>query len=347
MLSFSPLKPVSLFSSQYNFPHPAYTITTMKKVIRRALILLVALALVLGGAFFALKTLFPDLELTPQTITNITGQIDKISQQNKASKHIISHDTTIRRTTADGQTINLYGKVYAPSNYQRLKLPVMILAHGYNSNADFADSLAPKVAEQGYVVYAFDFYGGSTNSRSGDRDMLDMSIQTEKADLEAVLAHWHQQTYVDTGHIYLTGISHGGLISTMVAAAHPKDVRALILLAPAYNVPDLVKDGYQKLGFTSEDQIPPSVTYENRTIGRRYVLDALHYDPTADQKAYTGPVLIIHGTADELVPYSYSEAAVKNFAHAQLVPLEGTGHTADAQAISSALPQLAAFLLQN
>jgi len=41
---------------------------------------------------------------------------------------------------------------------------------------------------------------------------------------------------------------------------------------------------------------------------------------------YEGPVLLIHGDADEAVPYSYSVKAQKLYKNARLVTIEGDDH---------------------
>ena len=46
----------------------------------------------------------------------------------------------------------------------------------------------------------------------------------------------------------------------------------------------------------------------------------------AEIAPYEGPVLIVHGTADGLVNYSYSERAAKAYKNAKLVPIEGGDH---------------------
>ncbi|WP_301050277.1 hypothetical protein [Lactobacillus intestinalis] len=48
------------------------------------------------------------------------------------------------------------------------------------------EEYANHLARMGYIVYWFDFYGGSTDSKSGGTNMLNMSILTEKRDLSAV-----------------------------------------------------------------------------------------------------------------------------------------------------------------
>ena len=41
------------------------------------------------------------------------------------------------------------------------------------------------------------------------------------------------------------------------------------------------------------------------------------------------PVLIIHGTEDETVPYGYAEDAVRRYCNARLVPVPGDDHCYD------------------
>ena len=61
-----------------------------------------------------------------------------------------------------------------------------------------------------------------------------MSVLTEKADLEAVLEEVKQWDFVDTGSIYLMGNSQGGLVTALTAAEHKEEIRAVILIYPAF-----------------------------------------------------------------------------------------------------------------
>ncbi|WP_418968799.1 alpha/beta hydrolase family protein [Alloscardovia omnicolens] len=290
----------------------------MSKKIRTLVILLIALALVAGAGYMALSTLAPEL-VTPRTASQQT-KAREIKQAD--TKNIVSEEIHVPH---DG--IDLYGYLVAPANYKSIHLPLIIMSHGYNSNADIVSKFATLAAQRGYMVYAFDFYGGGYSTRSGNTDMLDMSVLTEKADLNAVLDYWKAQHFVDTSHIYLGGISHGGLISTLVAADRPNDVKAMVLFAPAFHITDLVKKGMQEFGYADISQVPNTVTYHEQTVGKRYITDALGIDIPAAERAYTGPVLIIHGTADTIVPFSYSQSAEKTFPHAQLMSIEGADHS--------------------
>ncbi|MGC4432177.1 cinnamoyl ester hydrolase, partial [Streptococcus suis] len=78
---------------------------------------------------------------------------------------------------------------------------------------DYADALA----RLGFIVYRFDFYGGSTRSKSGGTDMLAMSVLTEKRDLSAVVEKLSKESFVNTGAIALLGANQGGVVSTLFA----------------------------------------------------------------------------------------------------------------------------------
>ena len=41
---------------------------------------------------------------------------------------------------------------------------------------------------------------------------------------------------------------------------------------------------------------------------------------------YEGPVYIVHGDADDVVPYSYAEKAKELYKNATLVPIHGDDH---------------------
>ena len=50
----------------------------------------------------------------------------------------------------------------------------------------------------------------------------------------------------------------------------------------------------------------------------------IHVEDEIDR--FRGPVLIIHGDEDEVVPYSYAEEANKLYNNATLVPVHGADH---------------------
>lgn len=95
--------------------------------------------------------------------------------------------------------------VYIPQDAGE-KMPTVIFSHGFGGNYQVGTQYAEALAAKGYVVYCFDFCGGSPGSRS-DGSTLEMSVFTEQADLEAVIEMMKEQPFVDSRNIFLMGTS--------------------------------------------------------------------------------------------------------------------------------------------
>ena len=98
---------------------------------------------------------------------------------------------------------SIYGTLYK-ADTQSKKQPIAILSHGYNSSSEYNKYIAKSLAMSGISVYAYDFCGGSTKSKS-DGESVDMSIITEKSDLNAVIDQVKAWDWVDKNNIFLIG----------------------------------------------------------------------------------------------------------------------------------------------
>lgn len=213
----------------------------------------------------------------------------------------------------------IYGVVYVPQNAGE-KMPAVIFSHGFGGNYQVGTQYAEVLAAKGYVVYCFDFCGGSPGSRS-DGSTLEMSIFTEQADLEAVIGMVQELPYVDNDNIFLMGTSMGGAVSAITAAAHEDEIQGAILLYPAFVLVDNANEQFE-----SVEDIPDTYHLMWMTVGHVFAEDLLDYDIYEAISAYKKDVLLIHGDADSIVPLSYSEKAVEAYDSAQLEVLPGAGH---------------------
>lgn len=225
--------------------------------------------------------------------------------------------------TRDGLTIR--GELHVPESLRsEATFPVVILSHGFGGSRRQFTGYISTLLDAGFAAYAFDFCGGGPSSDS-DGATTDMSVLTEKADLEAVLQGIRSQPFTDTNRVYLFGASQGGFVSAITAAAHPDEVAAMVLFYPAFVIPDDAR-----AAFPDPQTVPDTYTIMGMTVGRVYYEDALKSDVWNVIGNYSGDVLIEHGTADPIVPYSYSERALGVYNatrdHATLIPIEGAGH---------------------
>lgn len=213
----------------------------------------------------------------------------------------------------------IYGLLYIPKDAGE-KMPAVIFSHGFGGNYQVGAQYAQALAQKGYVVYCFDFCGGSPESRS-DGSTLDMSIFTEQADLEEVIRMMQEQPFVDEDNIFLMGTSQGGAVSAITAAANKEKIKGAILLYPAFVLVDRTKEQFE-----SVEDIPDTYYLMWMTVGRAYAEKLLDYDIYEAISTYDKDVLLIHGDADSIVPLSYSEKAVEVYDSAQLEILPGAGH---------------------
>lgn len=213
----------------------------------------------------------------------------------------------------------IYGVVYVPQNAGE-KMPAVIFSHGFGGNYQVGTQYAEALAAKGYVVYCFDFCGGSPGSRS-DGSTLEMSVFTEQADLEAVIGMVQELPYVDNDNIFLMGTSMGGAVSAITAAAHEDEIQGAILLYPAFVLVDNANEQFE-----SVEDIPDTYHLMWMTVGHVFAEDLLDYDIYEAISAYKKDVLLIHGDADSIVPLSYSEKAVEAYDSALLEVLPGVGH---------------------
>ena len=212
----------------------------------------------------------------------------------------------------------LYGRLYLPDGMTGY--PLVILSHGFGETFRDTEDYAEAFAENGAAAFAFDFIGGGNGSRSGG-STASMSVLTEAADLDAVLDYFLDYPGIRKDRVFLFGESQGGFVSSYVAGKRPGDVAGLIALYPAYV---LQSDSFRR----NQDpgRGPETTEVMGVQIGRIYDLDAQSCDIYDVLAGYTGKTLILHGTADAIVPLSCSERALKTFPDAELITIAGAGH---------------------
>lgn len=233
--------------------------------------------------------------------------------------HTKTYEFTTEELWSSRDGMKIYGQIYVPKGID-VPMPALVFSHGFGGSHTTGASYARRLAVHGYVVYCFDFCGATSSSRS-DGKTTEMSIFTEESDLLAVMETLRAQEYVDASELYLIGTSQGGMVSAMAAADKSEHVKAAILIYPALCIADNAKEW-----FGSQENIPDTYNLWGVTLGRAYFERLFTYDTYDHIKKYTGPVLIIHGDEDSIVPVSYAERAAKEYNNATLKIIEGAGH---------------------
>lgn len=214
----------------------------------------------------------------------------------------------------------LYGELLRPKGADG-PLPTVICCHGFGSSYKLCkDTMGMCFAMSGLQVYCFDFYGGSTYSRSGG-SMLEMSIFTEREDLSAVIKTLKDLQWVDQENLFLLGESQGGCVAGITAPRFADLLKAVILYYPAFCIPDDARKRY-----ASADSIPMVDQVFNQKVGRVYSEKLLDYDVYSDILPFHKPVLVIHGDQDPVVDISYGKRAAEIYPNGDFLCLHGENH---------------------
>ena len=207
------------------------------------------------------------------------------------------------------------------------KCPMVILMHGIFSSKNIVPipALAKALAKKGIASICFDF-GGHWKSEG---KMENMTVGKE---IEDALAMWeYAKSLPYVSKIGLLGHSQGGVVASMTAgilASRGESPAALVLIAPGSVIQDACKGG-RFFGAEFNPADPPEYVkgFGIMKLGREYILSTQELDIYDTAKAYTGPVRLIHGSNDTIVPMSCSEKYVETYTQdAELIVVEGENH---------------------
>lgn len=211
------------------------------------------------------------------------------------------------------QTIR--GILYLPDSNDKQK--IIILSHGLSLNYTYMLPYAEKLYQQQIASFIFDYRGGGYDCKS-DGKISDMSIHTEIDDLNAVIDHIKDEELVDENKIYLGGHSQGGLVSSLVAPTRD-DIKGLFLFAPAYEIPDDVKERDNPKDNNVLNLMPEH-------LGETYINSALKLNVYETIGEYKEKVCIFHGIEDKRVPIEYSVKADKIYENSTVYIYEDGEH---------------------
>ena len=226
-----------------------------------------------------------------------------------------------REYVVSGPEGGLAMKIALPDGFnpETDKCPMVLLMHGIFSSKDFnpMPSLAKALAQAGIASIRFDFDGhGKSEGR-----MQDMTIEKEIADAMAIWEYAKSLPYVT--QIGLLGHSQGGVIASMTAGR---------LAAAGRHVPAVIKQACQGGKFFNarfDPADPPEYIrcWGTMKLGREYLLTTQQLDIYGTAAAYQGPVLLLHGTKDSIVPMWCSEQYLETYGErASLVKVDGENH---------------------
>jgi pimeloyl-ACP methyl ester carboxylesterase len=204
-------------------------------------------------------------------------------------------------------------------------VPAVVLAHGYPSDVSAASAaasasalpeLADRIAaEMGWVAMAVAFRGCSGSEGS-------FSLRGWLDDLLAAAAHLDARDQVSG--VWLVGYGTGGALAVCAAAERPSIRGVATLGAPAdfddwATHPRRLLEHAREVGMITDARFPTDVDAWSRQLKDiRAVACAPRLAPR--------PLLVVHGSDDDLVPAFDARVLVDAHGSAELRIMNGAGH---------------------
>ena len=242
---------------------------------------------------------------------------------------------TTEELNLNGSQGNLFAILQRPDTVG--KTPLVILCHGFSGNcqSQLFDDIAKNLQQNGIATLRFDFNGHGKS----DGQFQDMTVLNEIEDLKDVIRWSQEQAWVKD--ISLLGHSQGGVVVSMTAGElGDKVIKSVVLMAPAAVLRDDALRGntmgahYNPWNLTSDYvQLP----MRGLKLGRKYIETALNLPIYETAMNYPGPALILHGTHDQMVPYTYGERYHQNYKNSTLQLIPGENHGFSVNTTESAL----------
>ena len=230
--------------------------------------------------------------------------------------------------TVNGPQGRLSTKVTLPAGFDTEKDSCMmvILMHGIFASKDWPPMpvLARELARQGIASVRFDFNGHGKS----EGKMEEMTIARELADARAVWEAVKALPYVSS--VALLGHSQGGAVASMLAGELANEGEypvGLVLLAPGSIIKEATQAG-RFFGKEFDPKNPPAYIkcFNTYKLGHDYLVQTQLLDIYGTAQQYQGPVCLIHGVEDGIVPLWCSEKYHEVYANSQLHVVKGENH---------------------
>ena len=228
------------------------------------------------------------------------------------------------RITVDGDHGKLAAIVKKPELKEGKQCPMVVLCHGFGGRKDgpMFELIADSLAMHGIASVRFDFNGHGESEGKFE----DMTVPNEIEDAKHIIEYVRDLRYVSS--VALVGHSQGGVVAAMTAGElGSDDIAAVALMAPAAVLRDDAIRG-STFGKSYDPLDPPEFVelFGNQKLGRNYIKTAFSLPIYETAARYKGPALIVHGTGDRVVPYTYGLRFHQQWAGSDYEELEAFDH---------------------
>ena len=238
--------------------------------------------------------------------------MDAIPSKRPPASFTFVRETKMQRTmmtsriSLEYENKTMVGTRFCPQS--ALRNPVL-LVHGFGANrigdGRLFVSLAQKLTEHGFEVFAFDRLGHGESEGS----FVDITVQDEIDQLDAMLEYILHKA---NPKVHVLGHSLGGVEAAKLAARRPDTVASLTLWVPAAGFAHEISEKGQLQGKSIASAAETGYfDFEGQQLGLDFIEEAKTFEPYAGLNTFKNPVFVHQGEQDALLPVDYAERYVE------------------------------------
>lgn len=200
--------------------------------------------------------------------------------------------------TFSSENQRVFGNLHLP----HVKAPCIITLHGLESSKDSGKwpTIALRLYDEGYACLRFNFRGCGKRPEKSEGEFWDVNLTGRIKDYASALQFLQDTGKVDMGRLGVIGSSFGGMVAV---AAQDKRIKAMVTLSTPIK---MLRSGRRLKKSFYED------------LQKHDLLKAVRNAP---------PILILHGSTDEIVPLEHSQKLYEAAAEPKrLEIIEGADH---------------------
>lgn len=241
----------------------------------------------------------------------------------------VSQVSVVSYKAADG--LDLFGYLTTPSGREARNLPLVVMPHGGPASRDSAgfDWNAQAIASRGYAVFQPQFRG----SEGLGRELLEAGYgefgRKMQTDLSDGVRHLAAEGVIDPSRVCIVGASYGGYAALAGMTLDSGVYRCAVSVSGDSDLPVMLAAERRQGG---RARFNSGLRYWQRFMGVESDTDPLlaELSPSRLASRIEGPVLLIHGREDTVVPFEQSEIMERAMRRAgkdvELVALDGEDH---------------------
>jgi dienelactone hydrolase len=269
----------------------------------------------------------------------------------KAATDVVS--TTVK---IQSRGVAIPATLVTPGGGSGEKFPLVVMAHGHGGNREEGGGftqVAEALAERGIASIRMDFPGCGDSTES----FADNNLSNMLDDLQAASAYAASRPSIDSSRTGLLGYSMGGRLVALLSEIDPS-YQVMVAWAPAvtdgaeramrvtFGGPEAYQEYKQRA--TDEGSVVYTTMWGTELeLGPEWFRDLEQSRPQAALAKFTGPLLVVYGTADQSVSPEIAASALTaavNSSEPEELRIEGAGH---ALGIYSNRPEIADLVVNS